>query len=353
MPVFPQGTQVEVTGKWDKKAAAWRAGELCVTALPAKSIRGQAVIDAVTGAAPDFTLTADGRQLHEALAPRTHLTLAPPLTAGSTLRPGQWLRYTADLHPDGSWVLRDATVQEALDNRAARNERKWKPLSFTAPTPGHEGAIKLYRLSSSIKLPSDPELQTRVARVGASVVPARENPSTAAFAREGRFHFYAAKLHGADCMPLADGTILVPESTAKALPNDGELAAVLGGCVAALEEEQAAQIANKQLIGNSLEAASIVAISPAGLVATLAYDEHMHHIQLLQEEQSARVALSYLQNAGYPASAGPAAWEKLESKHGQAGPSRPPGPRTQLMYQALTEHAAAAETGAQTARSSR
>jgi len=335
IPKLPEGAQVAVTGKWDTKALAWRTDALCVTALPPKTVHGQGSLDAVIHSGTDMELTVDGRRLYVTSA--ASLTFQPSPTSATVLTPGQWLQYAADRRPDGSWLLRNATVRDYLNNRAARSQRKWKPLNLTPPIGGHEGSIKLSHLTSAIKLSGDAAMQERLARVGATVVPTWEKALGAQYQDEHQFHFYASKQHTMDCFYLPDGTILLAEGTAKMLPEDAELAAILAGCVAAVEEEQTAVYANKELAVNSVEAANYLElVIPAGFIAGSVYQ---HHLKQLMDQQCTRVALSYLQTAGYSASAGPAAWEKLEGKHGQLDLSRPPGTRTGMMYQAITEAA--------------
>ena len=334
VPTLPPGARLGVVGKWDKAAAAWRTDSLCVQAS-LKTSSGQGIIDAAARTASGWKVMVNGRSLH--IAPDAGVSFQPPLTNASTFTPGRWLQYTAERDKDGFWLVRTATLHEVFENRTTRNERKWKPRLFTPPGSGQEGSFQAERLAPHLKLPGDPALQERVARIGAMVVPAWEQTRPAQAAPNRKFRFYAARQHALDCTGFPDGTILLPESTAKALPEDGQLAAILAGCVAGLEEEQNAQLVNRQLAGNTLETASLVAVSPVGIVATIAYKQHMHHAEELLEQQCMQAALFYLEAAGYPRTAAPAACEKLEAKHGIVDLSRPPGARTSRLYQARAE----------------
>ncbi len=335
-PALPPGARLQVTGVWSKASSAWRTESLCVAALPAKSCGGQGVIDVVRSQA-DFTeLLVDGRHLRLPAAGKTPALIVEASAAGPSPQVGQWLQYEADRQPDGSWLLRSGRLRAYLDSRAARRLRDWKPLTLELPINGKDGKFRASRLALAIPLSGDLALEDRIARIGASVVPSWEAAFAAKYPDERRFRFFAAKakLFDRDCVSFPDGTILLPQKLEAELSEDAELAAVLAGCVADIEEEQAAVYANKELAANTVEAAGFFEL---GVPAGLAGNVYQAHLKLLMERQSARVALSYLEMAGYAPKGGPSAWEKLEGKHGQVDPSRPPGTRTAMMYEALSE----------------
>ncbi len=185
-----------------------------------------------------------------------------------------------------------------------------------------------------------------MARVGATVVPAWEKSFGARYPDERQMRFYAASLHTANCSALPNGIVLIPEKTANRLSTDAELAAFLAGCVAEIEEEQIAVVGGDVPGSDRDVALSSAAFAAFGLTGAAINGAYQKHLQDLFEQQSARVALTYLAAAGYPLSAGPQVWELLESKHGQPDLSRPPGTRTQFMYQALSEENTQAEAAA-------
>ena len=342
IPIFPAGLEVSVQGSWDKKAQAWRAEQVCPAGLPTKTASGHGAIDAVLSTGTDLEIAADGRHLVlPAKAGAAALVFAPPLHAGDAPAVGEWIDYTADRLPNGSWALRSARIHEYLDTHAARRYRAWKPLAFAPPDSGRDGSLRVSHLLKTIKLPGDADAQSRVARVGATVVPAWEKNFAVLYPDERHFRFYVAgKLPTAECTALPDATVLVPQANLKKLPEDAQLAAVLAGCVAEIEEEQGPAYANQEGFVAGMELGGFVPV--AGLGGTLGAAAYQHHLDEVLEQQRSRVALFYLKAAGYPSSAGAQAWERLASKHGEPDLSKPPGVRAAMMYQALAEEQRAA-----------
>jgi predicted Zn-dependent protease len=208
------------------------------------------------------------------------------------------------------------------------------------PANGQDGKLKLAHLQGTFKLVGDQMMEDRVARVGASVVPAWQKAMPNTNPRKIDYQFYVVeKTSVNDCYSIPNGTVLVPKKILTALPEDSDLAAVVAGCVAEVTVDQALHFYSRLTTASALSVGAVavgVLIPGVGLAALAGGGYNEHEISLA-EEQAARIAMTYLQMSGYPATAGATAWEKLEGKHDQMQPGQQPGRRARLEYEAQGE----------------
>ena len=336
-PVLPRGSRVEVFGRWDKKTAAYSASSVCPVAVPEKEVSGEAVIDAVASSPDGEALLADGRRLLIPQTPALRGALGLPAKLDALV--GQWLAYKAE-RQKGVLVLNGIRTWPDLDSPQEVKLRNAKLLVLTPPTAGQDGRLKVSRLMPSWTLSGDAAAAARVTRVGNSLGPAWGDGSQAINSPRIPITIYVAKnLKMNDCLSIPNGTILVPLRVYERLTEDVELAAVLSGCIAEIEERQEACFSTRQTAASGASLAGWAAIAGVGLPVVIGSDVYAAHLRQLKEEQSARVALFYLHQAGYPATAGAAAWEKLDSGHGKMEPNEMPSRRSEIFYKAASENA--------------
>ena len=341
-PVLPRGSLVDVFGRWDKKTAAYSASSICPVAVPEREVSGEAVIDAVSSSPDGEALLADGRRLVIPQTPALRGALGLPAKLDALV--GQWLAYKAE-RQKGVLILTVAEVRSNLDSQLEVKLRDVKPLVLTPPTGGQDGRLKWGKLMPSWTLSGDAAAEARVMRVSNRLGPAWSNTSPTTGSPWIPLSFYLVKnLKVNDCASFANGIVLVPLKVYDRLADDAELAAVLGGCIAEIEERQTARFAVKDAASSEAGMAGLAGFAGAALAVgalpvVLGGDVYAAHLRQLKEEQSARVALFYLHQAGYPATAGAAAWEKLDSRHGKMEPNEMPSRRSEIFYKAAAENA--------------
>jgi predicted Zn-dependent protease len=158
-------------------------------------------------------------------------------------------------------------------------------------------------------------MQARVSAIGIRLVPRyqRELPDTDETKINFRFQVVGhEKWHDAVAWP--NGIILVPYDVVERLQNDSQLAAVLADNIACALEKQgphAIPAARKMsafavagAIGSAFVPGLVLAMGPANEVALVAADVMIRHAR----EQSGRVSLGLLRDAGYDVTQAPLAW---------------------------------------------
>jgi hypothetical protein len=342
VPHFVSGSMLGVYGKWSRKTQQYEAASVCVLRVPSSEVSGSAVIDSVLSSSAKIDIVADGRLLR---LPAKRGTLLS--ASGDAPTPGEWLDYKAKRQKDGTFLLTGMKIHPAP--YGPDEKHPWKPVLFIEPTPQRAGLFKMAHLQRPWTLPNDPQALERIRRVGGSVVPAWQKALPAGAPDGWQFAFYLVKgkhLSGGDCLSFPDGLILVPSKTESLLKDDGQLAALLAGCVAEVTEEQVLRISPGATASAATEIGSLAAPAVLGLpmlVGSFAYGEHE---QTMMRDQSARVALVYTAAAGYPIADGAAAWETLKSKHGQMRLNSQPPDRADIAYKMETQAAPAAAAAA-------
>lgn len=168
----------------------------------------------------------------------------------------------------------------------------------------------------------DDAMQARVDKIGASLVPEyqRALPDTDATKLHFRFPLIQTDRFR-DALALDSGIILVPKQVVERMQNDAQLAAVLADNIACVLEKQEyrAQPAAKKLTASQV-AGDVGGIFVPGLgLATLAVNTKIGLTMLRHaEEQSGRVSLGLLQDAGYDIHEAPKAWWLLAPKNPKA-----------------------------------
>ena len=165
---------------------------------------------------------------------------------------------------------------------------------------------------------NDAAMQERVTGIGEKLVPAYQrdlsdsDPAKIQF----RFQVVESKIWW-DALALPSGVILISHDVVERLENDSQLAAVLADNIAAVLERQQYRV---QPAGRALAAGQLAMLAGGifvpglGLAGDLGAGAATVGILVKAEEQSSRVALGLLQDAGYDIDQAPLAWWHLGSK---------------------------------------
>lgn len=312
------GDQVEIFGS--KKRVGIAADQITVKAVQHPSeIIGSAIIDAIPAAAHksgSLLVRADGYPI--LLTLKTEIDFAPPLKSISDITTNVWIQYRGSQRSDGVVVAESAGLRPNIISPGESNL-----LHKTDYDPGQitKKQSPLTRAVTGVnpkKVPpfSNPAMQARVSAVGEKLIPAYQRNLPDSDLTKIIFRFQLVdeeRWHDALTMP--SGVILVPRQVVERMQNDSQLAAVLADNIACALERQtyragpetkgikAGEIAADA--GGVFVPGLSLAAAPLGLEATV--------LMRRERDQSGRVALGLMHDAGYDIHQAPLAWWLLAS----------------------------------------
>ncbi|QHS51872.1 hypothetical protein [Edaphobacter sp. 12200R-103] len=176
-------------------------------------------------------------------------------------------------------------------------------------------------------------------RIGSSLIPeyqrklASDDPSKIAF----RFQLIDnPKFH--DALTLPNGIILVPRQIVERLPEDAQLAAVLADNIACALEKQTYRLAPSYAAMSTSQVASNVGgffVPGLGLATGVANYASAKSIRTDLLDQSGRVSLGLLHDAGYDLQQAPIAWWLLAAKPSKSLAETKIPPRAENLYRTI------------------
>ena len=140
-------------------------------------------------------------------------------------------------------------------------------------------------------------------------------------------------MQGDSPLPLPDGTILVPYQAVQRMQNDAQLAALLADAVAAVIDKnllrmEAATLETYKVKEIVADAAYVTLGLPAGIAATWTAEQRA--ILRSEIDQSVRVSLMLMHDAGYDIWQAPLAWWMLSSGNKPLSATEPPPASVEL-----------------------
>lgn len=325
-PLF-WGERVMVYGSFRDKKRTIRAHKIVEIKPITKEVSGFGLIDRVLSTKGDPAggggrmICADGYSI--LVDKQTATTLEPPLSALSDAGTNIWVRYTGTFRSDGVVVAEKAIF---IKNEINAKEEKLLAGDKYDPEKANSNSkqpIKNKTTSLDMKkIPPyhDDVMQARVNRIGQSLIPAYQRALPASDPTKLNFRFYLIKTNPVnDAIALPNGIVLVPKQIAERLTDDSQLATVLASNIASALEKQAYRgipIREKAAAAEWVGGGAALFLSTAPGVAVWVVAHHISSSTLLNlEEQSDRVSLSLLADAGYNIHEAPVAWWTLTSKH--------------------------------------
>ena len=312
---------MQVWGHMDRKKNVLTATNILEFPATIGEVHGAAMIDlAPAPSGSDKVVRADGYYLH--LTPQTTLYFNPPMTKLADVTTNVWVEYRGVQQLDGQVIVSGAefwpnSVRKSEDSLRTKDE--FDPASVNEGDK-QSGLDKFFHGENPSKLPAhhDDELQARVNRIGESLVPAYQRALPENDPSRIRFRFQVVDgehFHGD--IAFANGIVLVPWPAVGRLRNDSQIAALLADNIAAALEKQ--EILHKP-VAHALAAASIAGAAaefflPGASIATGIATGSIDKNSLTgRVRQTARVALTLMQDAGYDLREAPLAWRLLEPK---------------------------------------
>ena len=333
------GQFATVSGKVDRKALTIASTGVVLFAPQPFTVSGSAIIDLVPPPSPPILrVRADGRNLQISEDILDHpVKLSPGATAPATaadLHTNVWIDYHGQRRADGIVEIDQASF---VPNQVMNSEGKLLKKSDYDPASvpddsSQSGASKFFKGTDLKLIPPfhDDAGQARIDRIGRTLIPAFQNALRDDDPTRIHFRFQLVdepKWHDAITMP--SGVILVPRQIVERLANDSQLAAVLADNIATALEKQTwrQQPAARSLaVGNAAGQAAGIFIPGLGLATSLATYKVGKIMLSHAEQQSGRVALTLMHDAGYDLAQAPEAWWILATRPRQGAASRAPAP---------------------------
>lgn len=319
------GEPVRVYGSLKKKHATITATRIDLTLAPVHPgpVRGAALIDALphlsSSAKPGTLLVrADGYPI--LIDSKTVVTWVSPLHSLADVKPGNWIEYSGELSTNGRVHADEAKIIASVVPKSAIKAREMADRAMAAvPQPAEQNGVgpKYVVVNKKVIPPcSDPSLQTRVDTIAEKLIPPfqRDLPDTDPLKIKFRFQVTDDKRwHQITALP--SGIVLIPHKVVNRLQNDSQLAAVLAESIAFIIENEAYRT---RITATDAAVASFAAISPAiALYPVLEFAMGPGpgtDAERKREEQTGRVGLGLMHDAGYDVDQAPVAWWLLAAK---------------------------------------
>lgn len=319
------GEPVDIYGNANKKSHTIIATEVIAYPPQPKQLSGFAIIDEIPdspkGATPGGRLLrADGYRI--LITGKTQKIFNPPLVDLSSVGTNVWIKYSGKLRPDGIFT---ADAAEFTANIIPKGEDKLRTKNEYDPKtvdPKHQqsGASKFFLGTKIKRIPpyNDAAMQSRIDRIGASLVPAYQRNLSVSDATKINFRFQLVdqpKWH--DAMTLPNGIILVPRQIVERLENDSQVATVLADNIATALEKQSFReqpAVHKMTAAQWASDAGGIFVPGLGIATGVANYKIAKSMLRHAEEQSGRVSLGYLHDTGYNVFEAPRAWWLLAPK---------------------------------------
>ena len=316
------GQPVDVYGKLDRHAHAVIAKSVVIHQPSPATVIGAGIIDLVPGTyavspSPDRIVRADGYLLR--ITSATELSPEPPFTSSDPLTTNLWIRYRGVQQTDGSILVEKASVRKNIVKNAEyrlRTENEYDPEAVDPDS--HQNLLQEKLLGTDLrKVPphDDAALEARVRRIGESLIPAYQKalPETDPTKIDFRFQVVEdTSHHWHNGVSLPSGIILIPFNVTQRLQSDSQLAAVLADNIAEVLEKQALRnLADSQKM--LLAQTASLGVPSLGVATALANNRIGAHVLSTELEQSGRVSLFLLHDAGYDLLEAPGAWWLLAS----------------------------------------
>lgn len=340
------GTRVTVFGKLKKQLDRVDATKI-VQHPPAVlgDVSGKAIVDAppIRNAAgfPAGTIMvrADGYWI--VLPFKAKITLVGSINSVEDVSANTWIDYKGRMRPDGVVV---ASAIKLIPNVVTPSEEKLRKKANYDPAAA--STQKQQTTASAdvqgvdfrrIRPWPDSAMQSRVSSIGDKLVPQYTLADSAPAKVHFRFEVVDSNW-GTDPVPLPDGTIVMPHQAIELMQNDSQIAALLADSIACVLEKQDlrmrftwGELKGGKVLMYSARTADV--LSPGGIAVWAAAKglgvdpgTELRH----QLNQSARVSLTLMHDAGYDISQAPMAWWLIAAGKKPTSETSPPAETVEL-----------------------
>lgn len=337
------GRGMTVWGEWDRSRHILATSQIELSPPPTRDVSGAAIVELAPTADADapgtLIVRADGYRIH--LVQETHITWTYPVLKLADIKAGNWIEYRGTLAADGAVIATSAAIKVAALTAGklnARGDDKYDPAA--APASSKQGALSVaFKGVDPKRFPpyNNEAMQQRISDVSKKLIPSNqlELPDTDLAKIDFRFQLVETSVWW-DATPLPSGTILVPHELVERMQNDSQLAAVLADSMASILEGQdfrtqsAARAVLPELLIDAAAKARASTAQIAGLTMGSPDDASTKALQ-----QSGRVALDLMHDAGFDVYQAPIAWWLLSRKKPAPHQDMPMPRRAAYLYQVL------------------
>jgi len=342
------GQAVTVTGEFNKKKHQIFANDVRFHPADLSVRSGIALVDRVlvpietNSSSARLLLRADGYVI--LIQPKAKTTFQPPLKSAADIREGVWIQYHGKPQADGILLADSVTfIQNTVSDKEAKLLQKtdYDPAAVD-PNAKQNIAREIFLGIDPKKIPpySDPAMQARINRIGASLIPTFQRNLPDSDLRKILFAFQLIDNHRwKDALTLPSGVILVPHQVVDKLQNDSQVATVLADNIAAALEKQSYRMvpARENLIGTGLAGDAAGLFLPGfGLATGIATYSAEKKIETDLVNQSGRVSLCLLHDAGYDINQAPITWWILSKGSSNDLPGASMPTRAANIYKSLS-----------------
>jgi hypothetical protein len=338
------GQSVSVVGKQERGKRQIKAEEIVFfSPAPERKLGGFAVIDHVISqpTSKEILLRADGYPI--LVNASTQISFKAPLTSLSQVTTNIWIAFHGKLREDGT-VLAEAAIftpniiQDREDKLLAGTD--YDPSAV--PDDSKQNIARKFFLGVDLKkIPPvhDDAIQARISRIGESLIPRyqRDLPNTDETKIDFRFQLVdQPKWH--DAVTTPGGVILIPRHIVERLQNDSQLAAVLADNIGTALEKQTylAMPKNQAIVAANLGGTAAGFFVPGlGLATGIATYSSAKTIYSHEIQQSGRVSLGLLHDAGYDINEAPLAWWTIAAKNAADPTITDPPNRSLNLYKTI------------------
>ena len=351
MPAPWLGESFECFGKLDRKRNTLTIKHLTELVPAPTTFASGGLIEAVLPQAEKqaVTVRADGYLLE--LPGVSGLHFEDGITAPAV---NLWIAYKGTRTPEGTVTVSEATLWRNTPEEGEaklRDRQTFNPEQVDTAHP--QGLLsKGFAGVDPKRLPPhvDPVLQARVEAIGQSLVPSWERTLDAK--DPGRIEFRFPVVDSKELrypVALSSGIVVVPFSVLERLGigaqpvADARLAAILAVSIAEVLEKQDFLNRDKHhmyetaaLLSSAAMASPIGLLAlPLGLSGQMSATGANEHLQSREVDQSGRVSLWLLHDAGYDLEQAPLAWWSLWSKDAKPLEQVSLSPQTRNLYRQL------------------
>jgi hypothetical protein len=338
------GQSVTIFGTLNKKHHQVIAENVLFHGVDTTLLNGFALVERIvapTGPASDplrLLLRVDGYVI--LINATTKVTFQSPLTSIREVKTNVWLKYHGKLQSDG-FLLADTAIFSSNtipDSEAKLLDKNDYDPAAVDPNSKQNIARWLLLGIDPKKIPpyKDAAMQARIDRIGSSLIPAyqRNLPDNDPLKILFKFQLIDAS-NWKDALTLPTGIILVPFQLIERLQNDSQIATLLADNIATALEKQTyrAQPGRKKMAVAEIASAvgGLSTLGATSLITSSVANADKHNA----EDQSGRVSLGLLHDAGYDIAQAPITWWLLAESSARDLSSISLPPRAANLYRSL------------------
>jgi hypothetical protein len=336
------GVYVQVTGTKAGNKQEITAARITVHDNNDRKVTGTGVIVRVISSGPETVVRAEGYTLR--VEPGTTLIFKGGLTKLDEVATNNWVQYSGTFNDKGEVNLSSATFaklnlpDQKRDPKLVVQATAFPPGSFIDFDGGFRTDRGTHKMADSggdcgwYPVVEDDAVQTRVRRVGASLIPKYQNALADDDPTKIPFRFYVVVEKDVRAeVGCEEGLVLIPLEVADRLQKDDQLAAVMADGVAANLQRQKARYANQLTVIGIAQLGAHFAPGGASMGTGVAGEAMKRKIERKLEDERAGLALELMADAGYDPWQAPEAWRLL-------APGELPSDVTKLKYPQRSVH---------------